>query len=547
MAKRFSEAVNIRPVDTSTGVTQAASSLSDRLGQFSNQLAQQTAHVAQARSAERGAESGEAVQLRDEQGQLIKPEFKEKPRVIGGIEVAAFNKSLRARYLAEQDLDIRENVARIAAENPDNLLAFNDAMEGYTKALTENVEPSVRGAVTENLRDLTSDARIKVQTAGIKREQAVNDEVRAKAIETLSDEAIRFAKDGNQIGASEALIQLRETMNSFVGQPGIDQHSVETAFEQIQKNVAVQNIRAATRNAAYAPGGIKAAAHAIFNFRDDPLPGFTVNEQENIYKSLVSDLNQVVSLKNKQEDNDKEFIEKSQANASEGLYLDVIGGDIGAGEVIQALESKEISLPQAEKLIAVINNRGAGVDDYTLINNIQDMIRDGVEIGEIKQTILFNTGQRLTEQTANDLLSDANESQDSESILKTSESRRAEDFIVSSMRVTGPFGALDSGAERRLAVAKREFADRVLAGEDPFLVADGLIDVDSFARSPRPMFGDKDNLDTSLAKLNQAMKAGTVDDQTYNREFELIQKLEQQKANIEAFKAAKKEHLNDGQ
>jgi len=552
VVKRFVEEVPIRSQDLSTGAAQGILSLTQKLEGFK----QQTDQLISAVETKRGREEAALVPLEDTTIQAGEEKFSitAQPKkkevgffeaiITGGAATKQYNKSLQTSYLASLGNDTREALKAIEAENPDNVGAYNEKVGGYVSGVLKEVDPSARNQVAQFMDNQVTDGRIRVQQAAIARQQEISDIENSKAIEGASDAAVRAAREGNQVAAGEALIETKAIMDSFVGQPGIDQEGVDFAFSQIQKKVAVEGIRTAVRTNASRKGGIAETAKLVREFRENPLKGFTTSEQEDIYKTLVADLNSVVALRNKEEDGDQEFVDNAQEQKSSELYLGVLGGAASAGDVTSALGNKEINQTQATKLLNLVQTRGQGIDDWTLINLINEEIRADKPLDEITDIITTNTGSRLTSATASSLLDKVVASKDEESPLKKNDVRRAEDFITSSMRVTGPLGSLDSEAEKRLADARRLFADRVLAGEDPFEVADGLVDTDQLTRAPRPLFGNKEDLDTSLNLLNDALQAGSIDDETYNREWNNIERLKQLKENIEAFNKAKKEHFS---
>ena len=554
---RFTDVVPIQTQNLSTGAAQGILSLTQRLEGFK----QSTEQLISAVETKRGKEEAALVPLEEttfKDGEeeftvTAKPKKKEvgffEAVISGGAATKQFNKSLQTSYLASLVNDKREAMAAIEAENPDNIGAYNEKAQGFEavgpRAVAEiEVDPSARQQIAQFMDNQITDGRVRVQGAAIARQQEIANIENTKAIEGASDAAVRAAREGNQVAAGEALIETKAIMDSFVGQPGVDQAGVDFAFAQIQKKVATESIRTAVRVNASRSGGIQETAKLVREFREKPLQGFTVAEQETIYTTLVSDLNSVVALRNKEEDGDKTFVDNSQKEKSASLYLEILGGSGSAGDVTSALANKEINETQASKLINIVQTRGQGVDDWTLTNLIDEDIRSNKTLDEVTDTITANTGSRLTSATASSLLDKLNASRDEESPLKTNVARRAEDFITSSMRVTGPLGSLDSEAEKRLAAARRIFADRVLEGESTFVVADGLVDTDQLTRAPRPLFGSKDDLDQSLNMLDDAMKAGTIDDESYNREWNNIERLKQLKANIEAFNKAKKEHFS---
>jgi hypothetical protein len=296
MAKRFSETVNIQQVDTRTGVTQAASSLSDRLGQFSSQLAQKTAAVSQQRSAERGAVSGGGVQLRDEQGQLTTPEFKEKPQFIGGIEVAAHNKALRARYLAELNNDNRESVSEIVANNPDNLLNFNDSANGFRDGVLKGLEFSVRGPVSEDLDNLIRSARMQVQRADIQKQRRENIEVLSASGEGSFDSASSLMRRGEGLAAGEAMLEGIKVVDAMVEADYITESQGQARKDDANRDLAEQSFKGAM-DSVYETDGISGVNSWLTKHEGKPPRGFDADQWDSVTDQIQVDANRKESRK----------------------------------------------------------------------------------------------------------------------------------------------------------------------------------------------------------------------------------------------------------
>ncbi|MFQ6609433.1 MAG: hypothetical protein ACE5D7_01405, partial [Fidelibacterota bacterium] len=146
MMARFEEVINIRPQTAETGAVSGLMSLSQKLEQFQNVQNQITSGLLTAagkQAEQRGVETGQKVILEKEKGITKAPKFKKK-RFIGSIEINAHNKALRAAYLSSINNDIREGVAKIQTENPDNLINFNESVSSFAKGMINTVDPSVR-------------------------------------------------------------------------------------------------------------------------------------------------------------------------------------------------------------------------------------------------------------------------------------------------------------------------------------------------------------------------------------------------------------------
>jgi len=536
MVKRFQETKITQAGDLGTGAAPGLLSLSQKLDQFGAELQQRRLAKVQARSQQEGIATGQAL------GEGDQPAFREIG-FIGSARDEAFNNGLRSAYVAGLNRDMREEVSRISAENPDNLVKFNDQMNAFTSSILKNVDPTARTLVFDKLDSIVSDARTKVQGATIKRQSDEADQEHISSIEVLSREAMILGKEGNSLGASEALVDTFAVIDARVESGRLDVNVAQERKRELTRLATVQNIRF-TMDTAIASKGIEGAIDVI-NAVGDTIPtGFSVDEQDELVRTLSSDLNRHIALENKVEQEQTDNTSEQQENNTTDLFLGVLDGTADADDVIAATKQKQISFEQATKLVSSLQTRGQGVDDWALISDIQSDIRAGVSVTQVRENIIANTGSRLTEASGAALINDLNQSLDKESILQTNRSRRAEDFITQSMRVTGPFGALDFESEQRLARTRREYSERVLDGEDPFEVADDLINKDEFLKETPPKFGTKDNLDEALKTLDTEWQAGNVDDETYDAEVLLIQRLKQLKSTLGGFDAAKKEALS---
>ena len=194
---RFQEVTNIRQSNLSTGAAQGMQSLANRLDSFASQQAQ----IASQKIAQDAARAQVTGQAQFDPNQPLEAQQQEVP-VLFGQEQQAFNKGLRAAYVAGIDRDNREEIARIAQENPDNLLVFNDAVDAYTKSVLNGVDPSARAVVAESLSNQVTSARIQVQGNTIKREkQEIADTLNSNAT-SANDSAARLARNGDMRGAA---------------------------------------------------------------------------------------------------------------------------------------------------------------------------------------------------------------------------------------------------------------------------------------------------------------------------------------------------------
>lgn len=539
---RFEEVINIRPQTAETGAVSGLMSLSQKLEQFQNVQNQITSGLLTAagkQAEQRGVETGQKVILEKEKGITKAPKFKKK-RFIGSIEINAHNKALRAAYLSSINNDIREGVAKIQTENPDNLINFNESVSSFAKGMINTVDPSVRELVSGALDERITTGRIAVQSADIKKQNDIAFQELQESAKNTEDSAILAAQGGDLQTAGLDLLYLDGILQAqvdagFITEPEAREKKRDAELRATQSSL-IGSVRQLTDT-----GQFGKALKVIEKTRSELPKNMSIEEHSDIVQGMISDVNRSINIRNKIESQEQANIEAGQVAKYNDLFIGLIEGTTMSEDITRQLRNKKITVPQANALVNTLNNRGFGVDDWPLIGSIQEDIRNGVNPNDIRNNIITNSGSRLTEQTATTLISSLNESLDTESVLNTSQVKRARAFITPSIRVTGPLGALDTQAERRLAGALREFDERVLAGEDAFSVADELVGKDEFERAPNPMFGTKMDLDKAQEQLNAARLSQQIDADTYNFEEELIIRLKKLKVNIDAFNAVKKD------
>lgn len=543
MAARFQEKTQLQGVNTSTGAAQGLTSLADRLNQFKSIGSQALGAGLKIRAEEQtasGTATGSAIPIERVGGVTQKPKYKDEPTLFGVIEQKAHNIALRNSYKASIGNDIRTGIAELEANNKDDLIGFNEAINGFSKGMLQSVDPSVKDEVRMALDDRITTSRINVQNATIKKENDIAKATLDISSQNMLDEALRFSSNGDIRSAASGLIDYNKTIDSqveagFLSEGAAIEKKREAELRATHENL-VGNIR------RIANGGKTLDAVNIITEAQQKIPrGMSVEEHQELTSAMITELNEGINNKNRGELKASKISNEAQSTNYANLAIGVATGKADANMVIRNLKSGEITEPQFDKLLNTLNKRGQGVDSFQLINLIDTEIRQGGDLESTRNTIIANIGTNLTESTGQGLLDSLNEHQDKESILRTGNVTRARDFITPSIRVTGPLGALDQEAESRLAQSIRSFDTRVLEGEDPWSVADELVGKDKLERESNPMFGTKDNLDTSMEKLNTAFDTKQIDEATYNFEFEKIGRIKELKSNIDAFNISKKE------
>ena len=207
MARRFEETVNIQQQNLNTGFEQQSNSLINRLESFKNKAVP----VAQNIAAQQGQAEAQQTQLQKVDGVTQAPKKKEKGLVetflTGGVSTKAYNAAMQTSYLASLGRDATEEINKLEAENPDNIIEFNEKVAGYANGIVSGADPAVRNQVQEFVDGKITNSRNRVYSKTIAKNKAEAEAESFASIESFGNDAATLAREGNVVGAGESLMQ----------------------------------------------------------------------------------------------------------------------------------------------------------------------------------------------------------------------------------------------------------------------------------------------------------------------------------------------------
>lgn len=274
---RFTETVNIQQAPT---VSFDATPLTRRLNEFTQK---KNAEIAQ-KTAETSFTKGQESFKKGEE-----PEFKE----IGfftGISSKAYNQGLRSSYLASLDRDNREEIAKLSVENSSNLIGFNEKVSSYRASVLKSVEPDLAATVSESLDSLISSNRIKVQSNEIRKNHAENDIETASHLQTVTDDALAFARDGNDIGAAESALTAFSSIDGRVASGFMTKEQGAIAKREVEKGITEEKLRGDLFR-KFDDEGEQAAFDELDGLSDKVKKGFSPEEWDSFISKAQTDLN----------------------------------------------------------------------------------------------------------------------------------------------------------------------------------------------------------------------------------------------------------------
>ncbi len=292
MVKRFTEEVQLGGVDVRTGAAQGIASLTQKLEGFK----QSTEQVQTAIGERLGAEEAAGVEFERDPitGQTKAPE-KRKATVgdillTGGARTAAFNKTVRDGYLASLENDLRLDLSKIEQENPDNINIFNEKIEGLRSGTLKSVDPSARQAVQAFLDKQITNSRIRIQGKTIERQRQEANASRRTAIESAGNEAAKFAREGDKVGAADALQDLFASVDGMVETGDLTTDEGAEFKREAEKEATEQGFRFQLDDLAETEG-FDAAFEDLEAIRNQVPKGWTPDEWDTFVASAQADLN----------------------------------------------------------------------------------------------------------------------------------------------------------------------------------------------------------------------------------------------------------------
>jgi len=545
MAKPFSETVNIQPQTVATGQPQALMTLSQKLDDFAGF----TAQIAAEKTIEKATIAGQEAAGQLAPGEA--PTMKEET-FIGGIAKKAYNNALRSSYVGTVSRDLTLNLNAIKDKNADNLTMFNEEANAAIKGAVEGADPATRQLILQDAANFMDSARIDVQTANIERNMQEADSEAVLTSEYFGGEADKYAFNGDALSSIEALNKTHAAIDGRVSAGAIDPTQAAILKDAATFSTKVATNRGDISRALQMDNGIEIASKAVAQMAEKPLKGLTLEQNDQLVKTLNSDISQFITNQNRQETADEVGLKVRQESNYTQLLVNMAEGELNQSMLNMAAKNGDISGTQFDKLTTKLSTQGVGVTDISTYLAIQNSIEGGENMTD---AIVNNMGANLTTADGGELLRMQNEYMDSESALNTNNAKRARSYMKESMKVTGILGNLTDDAAKKTAAAVREFDERVLAGEEPFAVADDLYDKDTLIKlegNAGNQGFDTSNVSSAIEKLrtdtvNQVNEAAgnqaEIDNikSKYNRQLDLLQQIQSLQISQKGFDQSIKE------
>ena len=440
------------------------------------------------------AQAQEAVEQAitvDEEGQKV---FGEVPTRKGyGADI--FNQEVISGYTSGLSADVSEDLLKISIEAntteefDTRVKALVDGVQGYVNipnAVKASFATKVNGYRTEIIKQETTN---QLQIAKTNREQD-------KTIQ--QDDALRFIKNGDLIAAETSKQNLYELIDSRIG-IDYDEQGAKILKNDFELTYQIDINRAELKNVFNQKGYL-----AAIGFIDDQIKNapseYTKEEIEDYESVLMSDLKTErarIDLREKEIESNR--TEMQSGNALNSL-IGLANGTIDGSDITSNAQQNAYTFTQYQSLMNVVNNRGIGIDDPEVLQNITSNLY--VDPEEAEKTIANAMGTaNITSDTALKFLTTISKNKAQQDVLSTPTVKRYSTLInkaVINKRDRYNF-ALDPEQASREAEMQAVFAERVLdegADQAP-TIAKELINANKASGLEVPEFWEN-NLTQSL-------------------------------------------------
>jgi len=291
-AKRFTDQVGIQQQNLSTGFTQGANTLLNRLESFKRSTNQLTDVI----EAKRGEEEAKLAIAEGKPFEKKEAGIFEKV-LTGGVATAQYNKSLETAYLAGLGNDAKEAINAIEAENTSDIAAFNDKARGYVSGVLKTVDPSVKDKVAEFLDGQVTNSRLRVHRNTIKKNKADAAAESAVAVTSFGNESARLAREGNQVGSAEQIVNAYETIDGMVASGDLAADRAFIMKREINREASEQTNRKKFDDLIQSKGP-QEAEKVLNEIKGKAPKGWTPDEWQTYTNSQQADINRQIAKQN---------------------------------------------------------------------------------------------------------------------------------------------------------------------------------------------------------------------------------------------------------
>jgi hypothetical protein len=288
----------------------------------------------------------------------------------------SYNDALESAYLSQVSVDSQEQMARIAAQYPDDVEGFGKAAAEVRKGITSSIDPNYQGVVGATLDNVIQSYETKVFANQAARGRALADESRLSNIETLGNNAASFARNGDAEQADLALLEIKTVLDSMVADRGESKEGAEERYRVIAREVAEQEIKHGLMNVLESEG--ETAAFERLSTLENP-GEFTPDEFDAFKANAVSMLSMAEQVEEKAQAEKLANTKREIGRQVSDLQIAATNNLLPATEIIEktnALFDKDlITVKQRTSIInSVIATNQTDINNAESVSKVSEVI-----------------------------------------------------------------------------------------------------------------------------------------------------------------------------
>ena len=456
-----------------------------------------------------------------------------KKRAGWGAEI--FNREMISGYQNALEADVGVNLRRIAIESENNQEQFFKLSTAYLSGIqgATSMPPEAQTMVATMVGAYSSDIMAREITNDI----AIASASREQNLTVSKSDALRFVSNNNLVAGEDAKQRVNTAIDSRIGLD-YDQFGADI----LKRDFAVEyqvGVDRAELNTVFENQGYLAALGFIEKKTDGVSQDWTVDEKEAYESVLMGDLKtQRVS----DDLRETEMTENRQLQQEGNALTDLVGiinGTISGSDITSNAAKDNYSYTDAVSLLNIANNRGSGINDYAVIADITtEMYQNPEDALSLLVSAIEN--KKITGDKALGIVNTISQNKAQQDVLTTPMVKKYSNHIKNVIATDKDFmgNILDPDQRQRESEMQIVFAERVLAGEEPAIVAKSLIDAMPSYGLARSEYWDG-NYDSSLKLLDSILVSPIGQSSTYPNGTNFIEVLESQEDYKKALKKLK--------
>ena len=340
---RFNQKVGIQTQNLASGSDSGLMALS---GKF-QQIAQKNLASREQSIIEDQTLTGQQSFVKGEQ-----PKFMDEDRIVGGVSAKAYNKGLMAAYSASISNDMRQDLANIELNNPDDVAEYNAQVEANRNALAKSVDPAALPSVLARFDEHTTSGSIRVRQRGETKARANTKQILGDNIKSLGDESARLARLGDTDAARNGLIELSSHLDAAVAAETITAVDAKIELAKYQQDAMEQESRHQFDEVLKTDTGVVDALDKLSKIEDKPPKGWTPDKWDSYISSQRSD---IIREKSRRDANKAEGSKLAFNAVKDYAKAATLGFEVSPEETarVGALASTD---PALKKQFDIINN-----------------------------------------------------------------------------------------------------------------------------------------------------------------------------------------------